>query len=140
MPGQKGNQMKKNQRKLYRRRQFSEQIKRKVVGEFRAGRYTVQELADLYSCSFQSIYKWIYKYSPADSPSVTVVEMSESTDQKVKDLQGQIARLERALGQKQIQVDFYEKMIELAKDKYDIDIKKNYSTRPLGGSGKTGKR
>ena len=132
--------MKKNQRKLYRRRQFSEQIKRKVVGEFRAGRYTVQELADLYSCSFQTIYKWIYKYSPADTPSVTVVEMSKSTDQKVKDLQDQIARLERALGQKQIQVDFYEKMIELAKEKYDIDIKKNSSTRPSGGSGKTGKR
>ena len=132
--------MKKTQRKLYRRREFSEQIKRKVVREFRAGRYTVRELADLYSCSIKSIYRWIHKYSPADAPSVTVVEMSKSTDQKVKDLQDQIAGLERALGQKQIQIDFYEKMIELARETYDIDIKKNYSTRRSGGSGKTGKR
>ena len=132
--------MNKNKRKLYRRREFSEQIKRKVVKEFRAGRYTVKELADLYSCSQKSIYRWIYKYSPADTPSITVVEMNKSTDHKVKDLQEQIAQLERALGQKQIQIDFYEKMLELAKEEYDIDIKKNASIQPLTGSGSTPKR
>jgi len=128
------------ERKLYRRREFSEQIKRKVVKEFRAGRYTVKELARLYSCSAKSIYRWIYKYSPADVPSITVVEMSKSTDHKVKDLQEQIAQLERALGQKQIQIDFYEKMLELAKEEYDIDIKKNASIRSSAGSGSTPKR
>lgn len=121
-------------RKLNKRRQFSEQIRRKVVNEFRCGRYTVKELATLYHCSQQTIYRWIYKYSPADSPSVTVVDMADSPDQKVQQLQDKIARLERALGQKQIKIDLYQKMIELAEADYDLDLKKNISGTPSRGS------
>lgn len=113
-----------NHRKLNKRREFSEEIRRKAVTEFRSGKYTAKELADLYHCSEQTIYNWIYKYSPGDSPQVNVVEMSESTDQKVKDLHDKIAQLERALGQKQIKVDFYEKLVELAEEEYDLDLKK----------------
>lgn len=126
-----------NIRKLNKRREFSEQIRRKVVNEFRSGKYTALELADLYHCSSQTIYNWIYKYSPGDSPQVNVVEMSESADQKVKDLQQKVADLERALGQKQIKVDFYEKMLELAEEQYDLDLKKNSSSKQSSGSGKT---
>ena len=128
-----------NHRKLNKRREFSEQIRRKAVEEFRSGKYTAQELADLYHCSAQTIYRWIYKYSPGDSPQVNVVEMSESTDQKVKDLHDKIAQLERALGQKQIKVDFLEKMIDLAEDEYNLDLKKSSSSKRSSGSGRTGK-
>jgi transposase len=126
-----------NLRKLNKRREFSEQIKRKAVDDFRSGKYTALELADLYHCHHQTIYNWIYKYSPADSPKINVVEMSESTDQKLKDLQNKIAELERALGQKQIQLDFYEKLAELAKEEYNIDLKKNFSTGSSSGSRST---
>jgi len=128
-----------NKRKLNKRRQFSEQIRRKAVTEFRSGNYTVKELADLYHCSPQAIYKWIHKYSPADSPQINVVEMSKSADQKVKDLQQKIADLERMVGRKQIKVDFLEKMIELAESEYDLDLKKSSSSKPSSGSGSTTK-
>ena len=126
-----------NIRKLRKRREFSEDVRRKAVKDFRSGTYTAKELADLYHCSPQTIYRWIYKYSPGDSPQVNVIEMSESTDKKVKDLHDKIAELERALGQKQIKVDFYEKMLELAKQEYDLDLKKSSSSRPSSGSGPT---
>jgi transposase len=128
-----------NYRKLRKRREFSEEIRRKAVKDFRSGTYTAKELADLYHCSEQTIYNWIYKYSPGDSPQVNVVEMSESTDKKVKDLHDKIAQLERALGQKQIKVDFYEKMLELAEEEYDLDLKKSSSSTPSSGSGRTDK-
>ena len=128
-----------DKRKLRKRREFSQQIKRQAVKEFRSGAYTVKELADLYHCAQQTIYRWIYKYSPADQPQINVVEMSKSSDQKVKDLQHKIAELERMLGQKQIKVDFLQKMVELAEEEYDIDLKKNSSGNPLRGSGATGK-
>lgn len=126
-----------NKRKLNKRRQFSEQIRRKAVKEFRSGKYTARELADLYHCSTQTIYRWIWKYSPADSPSITVVEMSESTDQKVKNLQKKITDLEQIVGQKQIKVDFLEKMIELAQEEYDLDLKKSFTSKPSNGFGST---
>ena len=65
--------------------------------------------------------------------------MSESADQKVKDLQAKIAEMERLVGQKQIKVDFLEKMIELAEQEYDLDVKKSSSSKPSSGSGSTGK-
>lgn len=126
-----------NKRKLNKRREFSDQIRRKAVEEFRSGKYTAKELSDLYHCAPQTIYRWIYKYSPADSPSVNVVEMSDSSDYKVKKLKQKIAELERALGQKQIQVDLYAKMVELAEEEYDLDLKKNISGKPSHGSGST---
>ena len=126
-----------NKRKLNKHRQFSEQIRRKAVKEFRSGKYTARELADLYHCVPQTIYRWIYKYSPGDSPSIHVIEMSKSTDQKVTDLQKKIAELEQAVGRKQIRVDFLEKMIDLAESEYDLDFKKSSSSKPSHGSGST---
>lgn len=126
-----------NLRKLRKNRQFSEQIRRKAVDEFRSGKFTAKELAELYHCGERTIYNWIYKYSPADSPKINVVEMPKSTDQKLKDLQNKIAELEQALGRKQIQLDFYEKMAELAKKEYNIDLKKNSSTGSSSGSRST---
>ncbi|MBZ9788396.1 hypothetical protein LB456_13080 [Psychroflexus sp. CAK57W] len=58
---------------------------------------------------------------------------------KVKEMQSRIADLERALGQKQMNIDYLEKMIELAKQDYDIDIKKNSNTPQFGGSKTTKK-
>jgi len=125
-------------RKLKRKRHFSEQIRRRVVREFRAGRYTVRELSDLYQVSTTAIYKWIHKYSPADAPPINVVEMADSTDQKVKDLQDRIAELQQKLGQKQIKLDFYEKMLEQAKTEYNIDLKKILLGRDRLVSGPSG--
>lgn len=128
---------KRIKRKLQRRREFSDEVRRKVVREFRQGNHTVKELAALYHVSEQSIYRWIHKFSATDEPTITVVEMADSTDKKLKDLQQKIADLERTLGQKQIKLDFYEKMMDLAEEEYDLDLKKNSFTKPSRGSGKT---
>jgi uncharacterized coiled-coil protein SlyX len=65
------------------------------------------------------------------------VEKSQSSSQKMKDQEKRIAELERVLGQKQMQIDYLEKMMELAGDELNIDIKKNFNTSQLGGSENT---
>ena len=52
----------------------------------------------------------------------------ESEQVKTKALQEQVARLERIVGQKQMEIDFLNKLIELASEKYQEDIKKNFSS------------
>lgn|SRR5699024_3021413 len=121
-------------RKLRTRRTFSGQIRKQAVDEFRSGKYSVKELAGLYHCSKQTIYRWIHQYSPADQPKINVVEMSKSADQKVNDLKEQIAELQRKLGQKQIKIDFQAKMIELAEKEYNLDLKKSTTGSPSAGS------
>ena len=65
--------------------------------------------------------------------------MKKSSSSKVKELQKRVADLERVVGQKQIKIDFLEKLIEIAGDEYNIDIKKKSFTPQSPGSDKTDK-
>lgn len=118
-------------------RKYSESFKRQLVSEYESGRYSVLQLEKLHGISNSSIYKWIYNYSQYNEKGYRVIEMKKSSTQKVKDLQKRVAELERTVGQKQIAIDYLEKMIELAKVELKIDIKKNFSTPPSDGSSKT---
>ena len=58
---------------------------------------------------------------------------------KIISLKNKVAMLEQMLGQKQILIEFQQKMIELAEEEYGIDIKKKLETEPSSISEKTGK-
>ena len=53
---------------------------------------------------------------------------------KLKEMETRIAELERVLDQKQINIYFLEKMIDLAKEEYDIDFKEISDTLQSSGS------
>jgi transposase-like protein len=132
--------MKGNVRKLHKQRKYSEEFKRKVVEDFESGRFTVTQLERLHGVGNVSIYNWIYKYSTFNEKGSRIVEMKDSSTQKMKELQARIKELEGAVGRKQIKIDYLEKMMDVAKEQLDIDIKKNFSTPQSTGSGKTGKK
>ena len=67
-----------------------------------------------------------------------VVE-SKSDTKKIQLLEERVKELERALGQKQMMIDIKDKMIEIAEDTYDIDIKKKLVSKASSGSGTTKK-
>jgi hypothetical protein len=60
--------------------------------------------------------------------------MKESSIDKLKQLELKVKELEQIVGQKQIKIDYLEKMIDIAKDDLNIDIKKNYNTPQSTGS------
>ncbi len=113
-------------KKIQKRRRFAEDFKKKIVKDFENGAYSVLELSKLHHIDFQIIYGWIYKYSNTNKKGYRVVEMTESSEKKVKSLEARIKELESIVGRKQIKIDFLEKMIDLAKEDLQIDIKKNY--------------
>lgn len=131
--------MKPNLVKIRKMRRFSEELKQQIVKEFEGGQFSVLQLSKLHNVPFQTIYTWIYKYSRYNDKSIRVVEMNESSSQKMKDLESKVQDLERALGQKQLYIDYMEKMIEIAKKDYGIDIKKNSGTPQSNGLEKTKK-
>lgn len=115
-------------------RYFSETFKKEKVQELVDKRTTVQKLCDLYGVSRTTIYKWLYHYSPHhEKKSRQVVEM-ESESQKTEFYQNRVAELERIVGQKQLEIDFQQKLMEIASAELGIDIKKNFSTKVLNGS------
>lgn len=122
------------------RRAFSESFKIEKVRGIESGQIRPCEIMRQYEVSYSSVYKWIKKYgSKPDQPEKLIVE-SKSDTKELLELKKQLAELERIIGQKQILIDFKDKMIELAEQEYGIDIKKNYSTRPSLGTGKKGKK
>jgi len=126
--------MLKNGKRIKRRRRFSEDFKLKIVKGYESGEFSVVEMAKIYDISYQTIYNWIYKYSKYNKQSIQVVEMKDSQAHKIKQMEARIKELERAVGQKQMNIDYLENMIELAKENYDIDIKKNSNFLHSGGS------
>jgi transposase-like protein len=112
-----------------RYRRFSESFKREKVKEIIENRSTVSDICRVNEVSYIAVYHWINLYSNTNKPHRTIVEAKSDTT-KILALQKKIADLERLIGQKQVQIDFQEKMIEIAEETYQVDIKKKFGTKP----------
>ena len=120
-------------------RYFSEEFKRKKVSEIDRNLVSVAEVSQEYQVSRTAIYEWLYKYSRMRKKEEKQVVESESDSKKIQQLREQLKELERIIGEKQIKLDFQDKMIELAEKTYKVDIKKKFSGKLSFGTGSTGK-
>ena len=114
-------------------RTFSESFKRAKVKEITENRLTVKQISELYGVTRTAVYKWLYKYSTLEKGTKQVIEM-ESEALKTKLLLQQVAELERVIGQKQLEIDYLAKTLELASEEVGYDLKKKYAPKPLNGS------
>jgi len=119
-------------------RYFAEEFKIQKVKELEKNLVSLSELCREYGVSRTSVYKWIYKYSVSRKKQERQIVERLSDTRKIKGLQDRIKELERIIGQKQIMIDFKDKMIEIAEEIYQIDIKKKCGSKLLSGSGETG--
>ena len=126
--------MPKSAKLLQKRRRYGETFKKSLVQDFESGRYSVLQLSRLHGVAFQTIYNWIYRYSQVNEKGVRIMEYSDSSQEKVRALERQLADLQRRLGQKQVELELQHKIIELASEELGIDLKKTFSTPPSGGS------
>jgi transposase-like protein len=118
-----------------RKRIFSEEFKRQKVREIEQRQTSVSEVSKLYQVRANNVYKWIDKYSKKQEKGLRLVLEMESDTKKLLALQAKIAELERLVGQKQVIIEFQDKMIEIAEQEYQIDIKKKFESKPLSSSG-----
>lgn len=132
--------MKSNLKLLKKQRIYSEEFKRGLVTDYESGKFSVLQLEKLHGVSNVSIYRWIYKFSTFNEKGLRIIEMKDSSTQKMKELQQRVKELEGIVGRKQIKIDYLDKMIELANDEFKIDIKKNSNTPQSTGLGKTEKK
>lgn len=87
-----------------------------------------------YGVTSGAVYKWLNKFSRHLQRGETIVIQKDSEEHKSHDLRKRIAELERIVGQKQMEVDFLNKVIELGSLEVKVDIKKKYGGRLSGGS------
>jgi transposase-like protein len=126
------------ERRSRQNRYFSESFRKKKVREIERNLTTVREVSKEYEVSTTAIYKWLYKYSKLYQRGYKQVIEPMSDTRKIKALQEKVKELEQLVGQKQIKLEFYEKMIELAEEEYGIAFKKKRGSTPSSGTGSTG--
>jgi len=120
-------------------RHFSDDFKKKKIRELERNITSIPDICRTYSVSRSSVYRWIYKYSAMAKKQVKQVVEAKSDTQKIKALEERIKELERIIGQKQLLLEFKDKMIEIAEATYNIDIKKKVSSRLSSGTTTTAK-
>lgn len=122
-----------------RHRRFSEGFKREKVREIELGLMTAAELNRAYDVSFTSIYRWLANFGSMKQKKERLIVESQSDSIQLIEMKKRIAELERIVGQKQLLIDFQQKVIDLAEEEYGVDIKKKLSGEQLNTSGKTEK-
>lgn len=121
------------------RRRFSEDLKRQLVGEVDQGKMRVSAVAKEYSVSNSAVYRWLSQYSIHYRRQTLVVMEKQSTESKLKALRVRVAELERNVGQKQLELEYLEKVIEVANTELGMDLKKKSGHRSSNGSASTPK-
>jgi transposase-like protein len=107
-----------------RNRYFSEELRRKIVNDLDKKIVTIAEVCRTYQVSRTSVSRWIYRYSTMKKRGHKMVVEAESDTLRIQELKKKISELERAVGQKQVKIDYLEKMIELTEEDLEIKIKK----------------
>ena len=123
-----------------RARRFSDNFKQSKVREIELGKTKVSEIVKQYQVTATNVYRWIAKFGTMENKQERLIVETDSDTKQLLALKEKVAELEQIIGQKQVQLDFKEKMIEIAEEKYGIDIKKKLSTSPSNTSGKTDKK
>jgi transposase len=129
----------KQSREERQRRIFSEEFKRKKVKEIEQQLTTIAEVSRQYEVRANSVSKWMATYGQHYSKGVRTIVESQSDTAKLAALKAQVAELQRIIGEKQVQLEFKDKIIELAEEVYGVDIKKKFEAKPSAGTGSTEK-
>jgi len=119
------------------RRTFSEPFKREKVKMLEDRQITVKQLSRIYEVSEAAIYKWVRKYSAVLGLAEKIVVEKESEGIKTLALMKRVAELERVVGQKQLEIDYFKKLIDLIEEEIGEDMKKKFGSEYLHGSSQT---
>ena len=121
------------------RRIFSEEFKRKKVREIEQQLTTIAQVSRQYEVRENSVSKWMAKYGQNYMKGVRTIVESQSDTARIAALKAQVAELQRIIGEKQVQLEFKDKMIALAEEVYGVDIKKKFESKSSSGTGNTEK-
>jgi len=110
------------------RRTFSTFFKREKVELLDQGKISVKDLSKIYQVSHTAIYKWKRKYSKY-KPSERIVVEKISEENKNVELLQRIADLERIIGKKQMEIDYYKTTLEVISESAGEDLEKKHKPK-----------
>ena len=106
-------------------KRYSIAFQQKVVGEIESGELSIGDARRLYDITGnETIQKWIRKFGKNHLLNKVVrIEMKDEKD-RIKELEKKIRQLESALSNEHIKNIVLESLVDIAREKYGIDLKK----------------
>ena len=112
-------------------KRYSIAFQKKVVGEIESGELSIGEARRLYDITGNvTIQNWIGKLGKNHLLNKVVrIEMKDEKD-RVKELEKKVRQLESALADEHIKNIVLESLVDIAREKYGIDLKKKNGQGP----------
>ncbi len=109
---------------------YSMAFKQKVVSEIEEGKFSISEAQRIYAINGNTtIQKWMRKLGKDHLLCKVVrIEMKDEKD-RIKELEREKRELESALAQSHLKILALESLVEVAKEDYNIDLKKKGGSR-----------
>lgn len=79
--------------------------------------------------SESTVYRWIYQYSQHNTKGKVIVVDKKRHSNELQTLKQRIAELERAVGHKQMQIDYYEQYMKTMDELAPEALKKKWESR-----------
>ena len=105
-------------------RTFSGTFKREKVKELEEKRITVAQLSRIYEVSRTAIHNWVRLYGSLKNKGERMVIEKESESKRTESLLLKVKELEQILGQKQVEIEYLNRIIKAESEKQGSDIKK----------------
>ena len=120
---------------------YSEAFKKQVISDVTSGLYSKETARRLYGIKGKSsILYWIRQFSGELNRQSNCLPLSEMKTQEEKDeklaLQQRIAELERQLEDEKMRSGLWQTLVEVAEEKFGIEIKKKSGAPPSNDSKK----
>jgi transposase-like protein len=112
-----------------RHRIFSDEFKKERILEIEQGVFRVVDVSRRYQVSATSVYQWLYRYGVKYQKGVRMVVEHESEQSKRAVLESRVCELERLLGQKQVEVEYLNRVIQEGDTLLGFDLKKKFAPR-----------
>lgn len=111
---------------------YSIAFQQKVVNEIESGELSIGDARRLYDIrGCETIQNWIRKFGKNHLLSKVVrIEMKDEKD-RIKELEKKIRQLESALANEHIKNAVLESLVDIAQEKYGIDLKKKIGQEQL---------
>ena len=110
---------------------FAPELRQAIVAEIDAG-LSKAEAGRKYQVSQTSLFKWIQVYSPHYKARIVTIVEDISQTNRVKDLERQLHNTHAALGRKDCELVYYQKLFEVAEKELGYDLKKILETKLSG--------
>lgn len=111
-------------------RRFSDEFKLCVVGEYLSGSASAFSLCKKHSISSGLLYGWIHTFAPEHKFEPTIMSTKKDSDAaNVAEFKKVLRQKELELKREKMRADFYETMVDVAEEQFNIPIRKKVGTK-----------